>query len=167
MPSLYLPTSPAPVSYRIRSNYRTQSSMAISGKIISRKYGGHYFEITLVYPPMRRDQAAPIIAFLEEQQGQNNIFRVRLPNDMAGTPGLKVGNFANIDAANPSDDNDKLYRITAVDPAVTVAPEALVAGTVAASAPVMRCSLKNAVQLVTLGRSGLIRLEIDLIERVA
>lgn len=166
MPSLYLPTLPTPVSYRIRSNYRTQTSMSVNGKIVSRKYGGQYYEITLVYPPMRRDQAAPLIAFLEEQEGQNNIFRVQLPVDMAGTPGLQVGNFANIDATNPAQANDKLYRITAVSPAVSVAPEAMVAGTVVASAPVMRCSLKNDVQIITLGPSGLIRLEIDLVERV-
>ncbi len=161
MPSLYLPTLPTPVSYRIRSNYRTQTSMSVSGKIVSRKYGGQYYEMTLVYPPMRRDQAAPIIAFLEEQEGQLGIFRVELPDDMSGTAGLEVGNFANI----VGDASNKLYRIVEAGASPKLMPS-VTGATPITTGVMMRCSLKNDVQVITLGPSGLIRLEIDLVERV-
>jgi len=135
--------------------------MAISGKILSRKYGGQYYEMTLVYPDMRRDQAAPIIAFLEEQEGQLGIFRVQLPDDMSGTPGLEVGNFANI----VGDASNKLYRIVEAGASPRLMPSAPGA-TPITSGVMMRCSLRNDAQIIKLGRSGLIRLEIDLVERV-
>lgn len=162
MTSTYLPSSPAPATYDFKSNYRTQTSMAVSGKILSRKYGGQFYELTLAYPPMRRDQAAPIIAFLEEQEGRFGIFRVRLPDDMAGVTGVEVGNFANLD----DDPNKKLYRITALGVPPTLRPMPLTAGNVVTSGVEMRCSLKNDVQMITLGNKGLVSLRINLIERV-
>lgn len=162
MSSDILPAYPVPSSFQFTSRYRTQTSMAVSGKIIGRKYGGQYYEARLVYPALRRDQLAPIIAFLERQEGRYGIFRVQVPTDMAGQVGDVPGNFANV----VGDSLNKLYRVTGSPGDLAVMPTPPSGSSFTTSGVQMRCSLKNDAQQIVLGRTGLIRLEIDLIERV-
>jgi hypothetical protein len=158
MTSIYLPDTPAPASLRVRSKQRTRVSTAASGKIQSRLYGGQSYAVTLVYNPMRRDQAAALIGYLHEMQGRHGIFRVKLPQ-LTGQAGQIIGNFINYAG------DTKLHMITDLAPLVTVPlPRA---GTVVDSQPVyIQCSLAGDVQQIELGRNGLIRLEIDLVERL-
>jgi len=159
MTSIYLPEIPAPASVRVRHKQRTKVSTAASGKIQSRLYGGQSYAVTLTYNPMRRDQAAPLIGYLHEMQGRHGIFRVKLPQ-LTGQPGQIVGNFLNFIG------DTKLHMITAETVPLTVMPIAR-AGTLVDSQPVyIQCSLAGDVQQIELGRNGLIRLEIDLVERL-
>jgi len=158
MPSIYLPDTPAPASVRVRTKQRTKVSTAVSGKIQSRLYGGQSYAVTLSYNPMRRDQAVPLIAFLHEQQGRHGIFRVKLPQ-LTGEAGQIIGNFINFTG------DTKLHMITEVTP-FTVVPMAR-GGTIVDTQPVyIQCSLVGDVQQIDLGRNGLIRLEIDVVERL-
>jgi len=161
MTSPYLPMSPAPAAVRIRSHQRTKTSQAASGKILSRKYGGQYYKMTLDYNPMRRDQAGPLLAFLEEQEGKHQAFFVPV-DQLTGQASTVVGNFANYD------NDSKLHMITGTSP-TTVSPPAREAGgsLVVSPSPVyLYCSLAGDVHTVSLDRKGLIKISIDLVERV-
>lgn len=158
MTSIYLPEIPAPASVRVRTKQRTKVSTAASGKIQSRLYGGQSYAVTLTYNPMRRDQAAPLIAYLHEMQGRHGIFRVKLPQ-FTGLSGQIIGNFVNFTG------DTKLHMITEVTP-FTVVPLPR-GGTIVDSQPAyIQCSLVGDAQLIELGRNGLIRLEIDVVERL-
>lgn len=159
MSSLYLPDDPAPVSVRLQHKQRTKQSTAVSGRIQSRLHGGQSYAATLTYPPMRRDQAAALIAYIHELQGRHGVFRVKLP-DLAGVPGEAVGNLMNFVG------DHKLHIITDTSP-LTVMPAARSGGTVRdTDGPYMQCSLSTDVQKIELGKNGLIRLEIDVVERL-
>ena len=159
MPLFFLPDNPAPASVRVRTKQRTKVSTAASGKIQSRLYGGQSYAITLVYNPMRQDQAAALIAYLHQMQGRHGIFGVKLPQ-LTGQSGQVVGNFLNF--ANDT----KLHMVT-VDSPLEVEPLPRNGGGVLdANSPYIQCSLAGDVQQIELGRNGLIRLEIDVVERL-
>ena len=155
-----LPASPKPVAVKVRPRQRTKSSQAMSGKIVTSEYGGHLFELTLSYAPMLRAQAAELIAFLHSVRGRGGIFLVPL-DQLTGLDGVRVGNFAAFD------NDTKIHMITATSRAVTVSPPARVpGGSLTTSNLKMRCSLTNDMQEIALGPNGLVRLEIDLTERL-
>ncbi len=165
MSNNYLPGSsgvadgvPAPASVRIRPKQRTKVSVAESGKILSRVYGGQTYEASFVYNPMHREQAAPIIAFLHSLQGRNGVFRVKLPQ-LSGVDGIRVGNFVNFEG------DTKLHMITETSP-LEVIPAPRGGSAVDTQGPYIECSLKNDAQEIKLDRDRLIRLEIDVVERV-
>lgn len=154
-----LPMTPAPAALQIRSRQRTKSSQAESGRILSRAYGGQYFMATLIYNPMKRSEAAGLLAFLQSRQGRNSVFKVQI-SGLAASGGVAVGNFANFD------DDTKLHLITDTSP-IAVTPSPRVTGTTLYTDEVfVRASLANDVQLVSLGRGGLIQLEVDIVERL-
>jgi len=159
MTAIYLPDSPAPASVRVRTKQRTKASTAASGKIQSRLYGGQSYAITLVYNPMRRDQAAPLITYLHEMQGRHGIFRVKLPQ-LTGQAGQVVGNFLNFS------NDTKLHMVTVESPLEVTPLARNGGGVVDANSPYIQCSLAGDMQQIELGRNGLIRLEIDLVERL-
>jgi hypothetical protein len=154
-----LPAHPKPATIKLRPRQRTKSSQAMNGKIITSEYGGHVFELTLTYAPMLRTQAAELMAFLHAMRGRGGIFYVPL-DQPTGEAGARVGNFAKFD------NDTKIHMITGVSP-LTVSPPARVpGGTLTTSGLKMRCSLTNDVQVIDLLANGLVRLEIDLTERV-
>ncbi|WP_417451276.1 hypothetical protein [Kordiimonas sp.] len=154
-----LPSQPRPVSVRVRPHQRTKSSQAMSGKILTNEYGGHFFEMTLVYPPMLRAHAAELIGFVHAMRGRGGIFYVPL-DQLTGLEGAVTGNFARFD------NDSKIHVITGTDP-LTVSPPARVpGGNLVTTGLKMRCSLANDMQEINLGANGLIRLEIDVTERV-
>lgn len=155
-----LPAFPAPASVKVRSRQRTKSAQAMSGRILTNAYGGQFFEMTLVYHPMHRKDAGGLIAFLQYQRGRSGIFDVPL-DQLTGQGGLRVGNFARFD------NDSKVHIITQTTPSVEVMPAAREAGGTLLTADVMmKCSLSRDMQEITLSTDGLIRLELDLIERV-
>ncbi|WP_417462860.1 hypothetical protein [Kordiimonas sp.] len=155
-----LPAFPAPASVKVRPHQRTKSTQAMSGRILTNAYGGHFFEMTLVYHPMHRKDAGGLIAFLQYQRGRSGIFTVPL-DQLTGLSGLQVGNFAKFN------NDSKVHVITQTAPSVEVMPAARVAGgTLITTGVAMKCSLTRDAQEITLGTDGLIRLELDLIERV-
>lgn len=156
---LFMPMTPAPASVSVRSRQRTRVSQAESGRILSGRYGGQYYEMSLSYNPMTRAQAAPLIAFLQSREGRHGIFYVEVCG-FAEADGLQTANFGNFD------DSAKLHMVTdgatsAVTPAARPSSSTLYTDTV-----YMRSSLSSDVQAIELGRSGLIRLSLDLVERL-
>ena len=159
MPTPILPSSPAPHAIKISVKSRSVISQAESGKILGRAKGIAYYEMALIYPPMRRDQFGPIHAFLEAN-ARPNIFYVQV-DPMTGTAGEIVGNHINFD------NDTKLHLITSISPSTAVTPPMRNVGGLIISNPVyMRCSLKNDVQQISLGKDGLVRFEINLVERI-
>lgn len=156
-----MPVVPAPAAISVRSRQRTKVSQSESGHMISRAYGGQYYEVTLSYNPMTRAQAAPLIAFLQSLEGRNSIFYVEICG-FAGIPGATAANFGNFD------DDTKLHMITGSGAGdVTPAKRMEGASMLYTDTVYMRASLANDVQEVSLGNRGLIRLELDLVERLS
>ena len=157
MPSPLLPTSPAPVSYKITSKVTNLKSESLSGKVLTRKIGGQRFEATLTFPPMNRSAFNEIHAFLMEQEGANGIFYIQIPTfgDTAAVAGEYV-NYTN---------HVKTYMVKSGG--VDTYPDQLVTGGAVDSAGTyMRVSLKNDVQVIEYGADGIVRLEIDVMERL-
>ena len=155
-----LPVVPPPAEMNVQSRQRTKTSQAESGRILSRAYGGQFFQVRLIYNPMKRSDAAPLIAFLQSREGRNSIFKVEITG-LAAAVGNNVANFANVD------DDTKLHLIAETNPTTILSPSPRFTGsTVFTDQVFMRASLQNDVQTVFLGRNGLIRLEIDLVERL-
>ncbi len=155
-----MPATPVPAAIRINSRQRTRVSQAESGRILSGTYGGQFFEASLVYAPMKRDAAAPLIAFLQSRRGRDSIFKVELTG-FRTSAGAEVANFLNYD------DDTKLHLITATSPTLETYPTARATGGVHHTDTVfMRASLARDVQQISLDRDGLIRLEVDLVERL-
>lgn len=159
MPTPILPNSPAPSAIKISLKSRSIISQSESGRMLARAKGTAYYEMELIYPPMRRDQFGPIQAFLESN-ARPNIFYVAV-DPMTGTTGEITGNHVNFD------NDSKLHLVTTTTPSTLVVPPMRNIGGLIVSNPVyMRCSLKNDVQQVSLGKDGLIRFEIHLVERI-
>ena len=157
MPSPLLPESPAPVSYEIRSKTNTLKSESLSGKILTRKVGGQRFEMRQVYPPMQKQEFGQLKSFLNEQDGQNGIFYVRIPT-LSGSEG-STGEYVNYS------NHTKLYQVASNG--VDTIPATLVSGgNVVTNTVYMRASLTNDVQVVSYGPDGTVRIEIDLVERI-
>jgi hypothetical protein len=157
MPSPLLPTSPAPVSFKIMSKVNNLKSESLSGKVLTRKIGGQRFEATLVFPPMNKSAFNPIHAFLMEQEGAAGIFYIQIPTfgDTHGVAGEYV-NFNN---------HPKTYMVKS--DGVDTYPDPLVTGgTVVSAVTYMRVSLRNDVQAIEYGADGTVRLEIDVMERI-
>ncbi|UTW59992.1 hypothetical protein KFE96_06710 [Kordiimonas sp. SCSIO 12603] len=152
---------PAPAAVRVRTRQRTKVSVAESGRMLSRIHGGQTFEIGLTYNPMLKEQAGPIIAFLQAQQGRNGIFKVKLPQ-LTGIAGVRLGNFVNFT------DSDKLHLITDYTSTnqFSVTPDVIGTPVVDTNGPFVRCSLVGDVQEIRLDRDRLIRLQIDVVERL-
>ena len=156
-----LPLSPAPASIVVKKRSRSKTSTADSGRIYSRATGGTFYEVSLVYNQMRPKDFAGIDAFLEEMDGKNGIFFIKMPDNYSGQVGEVIGNFANYD------NDTKLHKITGLVPTVTAPPARVPAGNLVTSGVYMRCSLARDVHQVKIDRRGLIsRFEIDLVERV-
>lgn len=157
MPTPLLPTTPAPMSYQIKSKVNTLQSESLSGKILTRKVGGQRFEATLVFPPMNSGAFNAIHAFLMEQEGTSGIFFIEIPTfgDTAGVAGEYI-NFSN---------HNKLYMVKS-DGIDTYPDQLVTGGTVNSSQTYMRVSLRNSVQVIKYGSDGTVRLEIDVVERL-
>ena len=156
MPSPLLPTSPAPVSYKISSKVNTLKSESLSGKILTRKIGGQRFAATLVFPPMNRGDFNAIQAFILEQEGGSGIFYIKIP--VFGTSAGATGEYYNYD------NSTKLY-MTKSDGGDY--PDKLVpGGTIEIDDVYMRVSLKNSLQVIEYGTDGTVRIEIDVEERI-
>ena len=157
MPSPLLPTSPAPVSYNIKSKVNNLRSESLSGKILTRKVGGQRFEATLVFPPMNRGAFNDIHAFIMEQEGSNGIFYIEIPTfgDTHGVAGEYI-NYSN---------HTKTYMVKS-DGVDTYPDQLVTGGTVVSNVTYMRVSLRNDVQVIEYGTDGTVRLELDVVERL-
>ena len=159
MPTPLLPNTPSPSAVKISNKGRSVLSQAESGKILGRSKGTSYYEMSLIYPPMRRDQFGAIQAFLEEN-ARPGIFYVQV-EPLTGVVGTHVGNHVNFN------NDSKLHLVTASNPTPLVTPPMRnIGGLLISDLVYMRCSLKSDVQKINLDKDGLIRFEINLVERI-
>ena len=85
------PTSPEFKSIGFSSEQKTITSTTDSGKMFSVQVDGQRFKFSATYPPMRRSDFAPVIAFIMKQRSQKETFQIALPDlknakgDVSGT----------------------------------------------------------------------------------
>ena len=63
-----------------RSNQKTLFSETDSGKTFRRQVQGQRFSFTVSYPPMKRTEFAPIMAFIMKQRSRKENFTITLPS---------------------------------------------------------------------------------------
>ena len=63
-----------------RSNQKTLFSETDSGKTFRRQVQGQRFSFTVSYPPMKRTEFAPIMAFIMKQRARKGNFKITLPS---------------------------------------------------------------------------------------
>ena len=64
----------------LKSNQNTLFSETDSGKVFRRQIDGQRFSFTLQYPPMTRQEFAPIMAFIIKQRSMKEDFTVTFPS---------------------------------------------------------------------------------------
>ena len=84
------PTSPAPQNASIGSEQNTIVSVTTSGRVQTRQIDGKKFILTLSYPPMTRQNFAPIKAFIMKQRSRLNTFTI-IPPVVSNAQGVASG----------------------------------------------------------------------------
>lgn len=85
------PISPEFKSIGFSSEQKTITSTTDSGKMFAVQIDGQRFKFSATYPPMRRSDFAPVIAFIMKQRSQKETFQISLPDlkdakgDVSGT----------------------------------------------------------------------------------
>ena len=64
----------------LKSNQKTLFSETDSGKTFRRQVQGQRFSFTVSYPPMKRTEFAPIMAFIMKQRARKENFTITLPS---------------------------------------------------------------------------------------
>ena len=65
-----------------KNNQKTLFSETDSGKSFRRQVQGQRFSFTVSYPPMKRSEFAPIMAFIMKQRSRKEDFTITLPSYM-------------------------------------------------------------------------------------
>ena len=65
-----------------KNNQKTLFSETDSGKTFRRQIQGQRFSFTVSYPPMKRSEFAPIMAFIMKQRSRKEDFTITLPSYM-------------------------------------------------------------------------------------
>tara|TARA_Y100001937_G_scaffold96969_1_gene131908 strand:+ start:497 stop:1105 length:609 start_codon:yes stop_codon:yes gene_type:complete len=66
----------------IKNNQKTLVSETDSGKTFRRQIQGQRFSFTVSFPPMKREDFAPIMAFIMKQRSQKESFTITLPSNL-------------------------------------------------------------------------------------
>tara|TARA_Y100001938_G_scaffold56101_1_gene78246 strand:+ start:75 stop:683 length:609 start_codon:yes stop_codon:yes gene_type:complete len=66
----------------IKNNQKTLFSETDSGKTFRRQVQGQRFSFTVSFPPMKREDFAPIMAFVMKQRSRKQSFTITLPSNM-------------------------------------------------------------------------------------
>jgi len=68
------------ISVNLSSNQNTLFSETDSGKTFRRQVQGQKFSFTVQYPPMKRSEFAPIMAFIMKQRARKENFTITMPS---------------------------------------------------------------------------------------
>ena len=68
------------ISVNLSSNQKTLFSETDSGKTFRRQVQGQRFSFTVQYPPMKRSEFAPIMAFIMKQRSRKEDFTITMPS---------------------------------------------------------------------------------------
>ena len=74
----------------LQSNQKTLFSETDSGKSFRRQIQGQRFSFTISYPPMKRSDFAPIMAFIMKQRNRKEDFTITMPSYL-NTQGNETG----------------------------------------------------------------------------
>jgi hypothetical protein len=74
------PTTPEFNSIGFSSEQKTITSTTDSGKIFAVQIDGQRFKFSASYPPMKRSDFAPVLAFVMKQRSQKETFQISLPD---------------------------------------------------------------------------------------
>ena len=66
----------------IKNNQKTLITETDSGKTFRRQIQGQRFSFTVSFPPMKREDFAPIMAFVMKQRSRKESFTITLPSNM-------------------------------------------------------------------------------------
>ena len=66
----------------IKNNQKTLVSETDSGKTFRRQIQGQRFSFTVSFPPMKREDFAPIMAFIIKQRSRKESFTITLPSNL-------------------------------------------------------------------------------------
>ena len=66
----------------IKNNQKTLVSETDSGKTFRRQIQGQRFSFTVSFPPMKREDFAPIMAFVMKQRSRKESFTITLPSNL-------------------------------------------------------------------------------------
>ena len=66
----------------IKNNQKTLVTVTDSGKTFRRQIQGQRFSFTISFPPMKRSEFAPIMAFIMKQSSRKESFTITLPSNM-------------------------------------------------------------------------------------
>ncbi|MCP4597799.1 hypothetical protein [Neptuniibacter sp.] len=80
------PTTPAFAKAKPSKKHFNLSSESINGRIQTRSLGASRRAWTLVYPPLTREQFAPIYAFIDAQEGTLGEFTINVPDPLSADP---------------------------------------------------------------------------------
>ena len=78
------PTSPNFRSLNFKDNRPTLVNQTLSGKKQVRQIGSQYFSFTVQMPPLQREKAQEVFAFLQKQKGSFEDFTIVAPLDNLG-----------------------------------------------------------------------------------
>jgi len=187
------PTSPGFNAINPSSNRQTLFSQAASGRMQSRKIGGQNWTFTAQYAPMSRAEFAPVLAFVESQNGRHGVFTIVLPvlsNTSGDGTGTVTCSAASIGASSVTiaglsgslkagdyikfSGHDKVYMLIADRSgagAISISPALI--GAVTRSDTVVynnvpfTVRLANDVQSYALVTDGFYRYEVDLMEALS
>ena len=75
----------------IKNNQKTLLSETDSGKTFRRQVQGQRFSFTVSFPPMKREDFAPIMAFIMKQRSRKETFTITLPSYIGNARGTVAG----------------------------------------------------------------------------
>ena len=73
------PTTIKPSSFELQDNRPNLINQSVSGKRVTRKYGAQYFTLDVTLPPLSKDNAMDVFAFLKKQQNSFDKFDFQYP----------------------------------------------------------------------------------------
>jgi len=73
------PTTIKPSSLSLQDNRPNLINQSVSGKRVTRKYGSQYFTLDITLPPLSKDDAMDVFAFLKKQQNSFDKFDYTYP----------------------------------------------------------------------------------------
>ena len=73
------PTTIKPSSLSLQDNRPNLINQSVSGKRVTRKYGSQFFTLDITLPPLSKDDAMDVFAFLKKQQNSFDKFDYTYP----------------------------------------------------------------------------------------
>ena len=187
------PTSSGFTGIDFRSENSNLRSDAINGRTQVRKVGGHRWQFTVSFPPMKRAAFGPINSFVQSQEGMLDTFQIVLPEyshsqetitgTLQASQAQTAGQSAiNMDTASGTLKAGDMFKFANHSKVYMATADTALPGTVSFNPPLVASvadneivtvnsvpftvRLNNDIQEAQAGIGGLFRYELDMIEAV-